>query len=296
MITPQEGSPVPPASPTAGRERIGTDQLRAWMEGRRKIRRRIKAAVLSVLVTGLLIVAVIWGIFHEQLMAISHLSGRGFRVDWNLNAGNLARGGENSVTFPIRSFRPPHHITASDLESIASLRHVISLDLSTIPLLDDMLGFLPRLTDLNELYLHRLKDPGQPFGRPEGSERALSDRCLEYVRDLKQLDALSVSYNRITDEGLKQLDGLRSLKTLELAYTLVTDAGLRSLANLQELETLDLEGTRITDAGLASLKGLKGLKLLRLDKTRVTEEGVVRFQSSRPGVEVVRESVGNIIY
>ena len=48
--------------------------------------------------------------------------------------------------------------------------------------------------------------------------------------------------------------GLTNLNALGLSYTKITDAGLVHLKGLTKLETLDLFNTKITDAGVKSLK------------------------------------------
>jgi hypothetical protein len=296
MIPQPQPAPAPPTPPASGREQIGTEQLRAWIERRRKSRRRLMIVGLSALVTGVAAIAVVWGVFHQQLLATGRLQGLGFLVEWELNKDNLFSGGVNTVSHPIRWIRPSDDLNPSDLALIALLNHVITLDLSTVPLRDDDLSFLPRLEDLRELHLERASDFGHAFNNLAVKRSLLTDRALEHIRGLKQLTALSLGDNKITDDGMDLLKDLQSLKFLELANTGITDAGLRKIANLRALETLDLEGTKVTDAGLDALKGLKNLKFLRVEKTKVTAEGVIKFQSIRPDVEVVRDSSANIVY
>jgi hypothetical protein len=296
MIPQPQPAPSRPTPPAPGAQQIGTEQLRTWIERRRKVRRRLTIVGLSVLVSGIAVVAVVWGTFHQQFLTIGHLQGLGFMVEWELNKGNLFRGGVSIVSHPVRWTRSSDDLNASDLASIALLNHVITLDLSTVPLRDDDLYFLPRLEDLRELHLERASDFGHAFNNLSVKRSLLTDRALEHIRGLKQLTALSLGDNKITDDGLDLLKDLQSLKFLDLANTGVTDAGLKKVAKLRALETLDLEGTKVTDAGLDALKGLKSLKFLRVEKTPVTTEGVIKFQGSRPDVEVVRDSSLNTIY
>ena len=97
------------------------------------------------------------------------------------------------------------------------------------------------------------------YGSPDTE---LSDACLIPLQGLSQLQSLTLSGNRITDDGLALIAGI------------------------PELETLDLDATDVTDAGLVHLQGLKKLKSLSLGGTLVTPQGAKMLQSALPGLEV----------
>jgi hypothetical protein len=281
---PSAGSPLP----AVGRDSITSEELRAWVESRGRVRARFRTLWLTVLVLGLGSVAVIWTFFHGQILAISHVKGLGFEVDWELNRDNCLKGGTTSVSMPFR-----HGVTAGlsrqDFESISALPHVVSLDLSTIRRLqDDDLAFLSKLEDLTFLALDRVPIPSANTFGPQPLSR-LNDSALKHIRGLKKLGSLSLNHNGITDAGLESLQGLQSLNNLELANNPITDIGLKKLANLQSLGTLDLEGTQVTAAGLDALKGLKKLRFIRVEKTAITIDNSVQFQTERPDVAIDRD-------
>jgi hypothetical protein len=123
--------------------------------------------------------------------------------------------------------------------------------------------------------------------------RPTADRT--YLRDLTQLQWLSLSYvstssldleciveaaslttlflddTRVTDSDLRHLRHLKNLRNLSLSNTPVRDAGLEHLEGLTQLRALDLSDTRVTDAGLRSLRAMKELRRLHLGGTRVTD-------------------------
>jgi hypothetical protein len=282
---PSAGSPLP----AVGRDSITSEELRAWVESRGRVRARFRMLCLTVLVLGLGSVAVIWTFFHGQILAISHVKGLGFEVDWELNRDNCLKGGTTSVSMPFR-----HGVTAGlsrqDFESISALPHVVSLDLSTITRLqDDDLAFLSKLEDLTALALDRPRvSISNTFG-PQTLSR-LNDQALKHIRGLKKLGSLSLRDNGITDAGLDSLQGLQALNNLELAYNPITDDGLKKLAKLQSLETLDLEGTEVTAAGLDALKGLKKLRYIRVERTAITIETAMPFLTERPDVTIDRDT------
>lgn len=48
--------------------------------------------------------------------------------------------------------------------------------------------------------------------------------------------------------------GLKNMQALNLSYTKLTDAGLKELAGLKSLRWLSLHRTRVTAAGIAALQ------------------------------------------
>jgi Leucine rich repeat/Leucine Rich repeat len=284
---------IPPPTPSSGPAAINTDELQAWIVSRRRSRNRLKLIGLTVLVLGVGGIAVVWTFFHEQFLAEGHLRGLGCKVEWEVTRENLFRGGTTTVSYAHHWNGLFNDITGKDLESLRSLRHLISLDMSSIPVRDEDLGVLAHLSELQDLSLDRASDS---YNSPRAVRNIgrLTDRTLVYLQGLKSLNILELGGNAFTDAGLANLKDLKALKSLGLAKNPITDAGLKHLANLQSLQSLDLDGTEVTDAGLDALKGLKSLKILRVENTAVTLEGVVKFQGVRSDVEVIREPAPNI--
>lgn len=110
---------------------------------------------------------------------------------------------------------------------------------------------------------------------------------------LAELKGLSVhtlwlSSSRITDAGLAHLKEIRDLQGLTLNHTEVTDAGLIHLKAVTHLKELFISDTHITDAGLAHLEGLSELQKVDLTRTSVTDEGVEKLKASAPNLIVER--------
>ena len=84
----------------------------------------------------------------------------------------------------------------------------------------------------------------------------MTDTGLACVKDLPNLQYLSLLYNNITDAGLAELKGLTKLKLLDLrGCTQISDAGLEQIKGLTNLKSLKLRNPAVTDAGLAYLAG-----------------------------------------
>ena len=91
-----------------------------------------------------------------------------------------------------------------------------------------------------------------------------------------------LSYTKVTDAGLKELKEITNLQLLSLAGTQVTDAGLKELKDLKTLIGLNLIGTQVTDAGLKELTNLTSLQTLYLSFTQVTDAGVKELKMALP--------------
>ncbi len=140
-----------------------------------------------------------------------------------------------------------------DLQLLARLPHLESLDITGGKITPAALAHLKELKGLQRLYLTELQ---------------LTDESLRSLAGLTELDVLSLRKTPIADEGLAHLNDLKRLRVLNLANTLVTNRGLESLQSLTELDTLVLADTRATGEGFAALQPLKKLRVLNMDRCR----------------------------
>jgi hypothetical protein len=175
----------------------------------------------------------------------------------------------------------------ANLKRLTGLKRIHSCG----PVLSDAglahIGAVAQLEDLHVQSGHALNFSDAGLGRLRGLTRLrklelgsgdqITDRGLEQLGGLKQLQDLYLPGQRITDAGLAHLRGLRQLHYLNLHGAPITDAGLRTLGELSQLHTLGLDDARITDAGLDHLKGLGQLECLGLDRTRITDAGLGRL-------------------
>jgi Leucine-rich repeat (LRR) protein len=213
------------------------------------------------------------------------------------------------------SGRPLRHI--GEMSELRELK--LAMRLSPVPLRDEDMAFLKRLTKLERLQL---------------PSDELTDAWLVYIKNLKGLTSLELYRMAVTSDGLRHLSGLTNLtvlrlygtrvtdlsalrplsklevldlsstpagdavlaslrwwpklQLLELRRTSVTDTGLVALRELSALREVDLSETKMTDVGLSHLAGLKGLRSVRVKETGVTDAGVAEFSKANPLVTVVR--------
>jgi Leucine-rich repeat (LRR) protein len=211
--------------------------------------------------------------------------------------------------------RPLRHI--GEMSELRELR--LAMRLSPVPLRDEDMAFLKRLTKLERLqlpsdeltdawliYIEDLKGLTilEVYGMAVTSEglRHLSSLSnltvlnlhgtrvtdLSALRPLSKIAVLGLAYTAVGDSDLASLRGWPKLYNLDLRKTNVTDAGLVALSEVPALRAVDLSETKVTDVGLSHLVELKGLRSVRLNGTAVTDIGVAEFSKANPLVTVIR--------
>ena len=223
------------------------------MHHRQMIRRGLVTGVILAIVGLLTAISIP---VYTQLSNQWVLRSAGFRVDWQLDEDNWMNGGVTSVTYKYRGGQ----LSSRDqlgFKALSRLLHVKSLSLAECDISEQDLSILGRLVELEELNLSRMDQYRHQWG-PLG----LSDACLVPVQGLTRLHVLSLSGNRITDQGLAMI------------------------AHLPSLEYLALDATEVGDGGLVHLEGMRSLKSVSLGATRMTPEGIKTLQAARPGLEI----------
>jgi len=160
------------------------------------------------------------------------------------------------------NFRPPPPLEKAQLETLAKIPGLRSLNLSGIairPKATETLEIIKGATELRTLDLRNM-----------GS---VSDEALQHLASLKALEAINLADCRaVTNAGLAHLSKLKNLRTLSLRSTQVDDKGLTVLSQSLALETLILEFTRVRGPGLVHLKSLPKLVGLTLNPNRNTAD------------------------
>jgi hypothetical protein len=103
-----------------------------------------------------------------------------------------------------------------------------------------------------------------------------SDDGLVHLKNLVNLESLSLFSNPVRGSGLEHLAGLKKLRRLNLSFTGVHDKDLLHLKGLTALEELELVYVFVTEEGVAELaKGLPRLRVIGSPASRdvVLDEG-----------------------
>ena len=96
---------------------------------------------------------------------------------------------------------------------------------------------------------------------------------MRHLARLSRLRHLDLSGTGITDRGLEVLRALPELETVSLAWTKVTDAGVAHLSGCERLSNVNLQGTSSGDGALRALAGKARLCQLRTGNA-VTDAGL----------------------
>ena len=158
----------------------------------------------------------------------------------------------------------PVHIDDYLIEPLARLTGLRELRFAGVDISPQALSYLAGLPHLEE------------FATPLG----LSDADMSELASMQSLKKLTISQDRLTDEGLRLLGALESLETLDLyGNPAMTDDGLAGLRSLHSLRSLRL-GNPFSDRGMTHLAALPSLRVLQLTTHNVTEEGLRRLSQS----------------
>ena len=100
----------------------------------------------------------------------------------------------------------------------------------------------------------------------------LGDDAVRLFYVYTGLRALSLRGTKVTDRGLEKIGDLKNLERLDLEGTAVTDAGVRNLLELKALKSVNLRGTKVGGEGAAQLAGLARLETLVLGDGPISEQ------------------------
>ncbi len=155
------------------------------------------------------------------------------------------------------------------LAALEELGDVVVIHIQSKALRADAFHYLARLHSLRHLNVANITDEG-----------------ANYLRGLRQLRTLNVSFSEMTDRGVACLSKLFELETLYFQFCRISDAGLAHLAELHQLRGLLLVNTDISDASVPVLVEFKKLRYLDVRGTRMTPNGAARLKQALPGCRV----------
>ena len=154
-----------------------------------------------------------------------------------------------------------------------------SLDLSGSTVTADGIKELRDLNQLQSLTLQTGRD---------------GDALCEAITALKSLTSLDLSDSGVTDDGLAKLASLPNLKNLTLRNSPeIHGRGFKAFIDGKTLETVDLTDSRPTAAGLRYLSQIPSLTRLNLQGTRVGDSGLMQLAGHKKlmGIDLSRTYV-----
>lgn len=119
----------------------------------------------------------------------------------------------------------------------------------------------------------------------------MTDAGLPYLRDLHELEHLTLAETTIGGEGLTVLQQFPKLKYLDLGSTAIKDDCLWPLKYLQQLTQLILADCDVTDACVDHVLKLTSLTMVTVTRSRITEKGILALRS-KPDLGILDLYVG----
>lgn len=118
-----------------------------------------------------------------------------------------------------------------------------------------------------------------PIGASVPRHPGIGKEIMLHLRQLPQLNDISLSGDWIDDESMEVLSGLPNLDGLYIESNQISDVGALSLAKTKHLKDLILVGDQLTDRGMAVVAQLPELSFLRWVSPRSTGEGFVHLRN-----------------
>lgn len=181
--------------------------------------------------------------------------------------------------------------TANGLASLANRRTLEHLDMSGAWLREDTLRGVSELRQLLSLdldYLDATAHQGSVFEQIQSLTRLrelslsfsknIDDRGSQLLKQLNQLQLLTLGWTNISDETAAHLPALTQLVWLDLAGTKITDESMSSIAELPNLVRLSVRQTGVGNRGLNRAYALTDLRQLLLDGTKITNDGLAGIE------------------
>ncbi|QDU97107.1 leucine-rich repeat domain-containing protein [Lignipirellula cremea] len=117
---------------------------------------------------------------------------------------------------------------------------------------------------------------------------SFSDKDTQYLLGLKSLEYLSLRGTNISARSLNGICGIR-LKVLQLGYTNLDETALVMIAECNSLQSLELPASAITPGSISELGRLSNLRRLVVTdamKTGHVPTEIVEFSQSHPNISI----------
>lgn len=165
------------------------------------------------------------------------------------------------------------------LTTIPNLRHIAAGGNKVTDVGLNLLRLTPNLTSL-DLAGGQRTDSGVWAA-------SVTDRGLETIGQLRNLQSLNLRGSKITDAGMGRLATLAALTSLDLGQTSLSARGLAPLAAMKQLQQLSLyQCQKLNDEAIPALSALKSLKWLDLEGSGITPSGLTAIRNALPQARI----------
>lgn len=170
----------------------------------------------------------------------THLEHLEIYPHYDITMGDEGFAGLETLTGLKELFVREYTLSDVTVLRLAPLKRLRQLDLSIGDLnSEDCLSVLSELTELESLYFR--------------CNTKLSERVLDYLSGLKQLQSLSLHIDQGDGDGFQHLAGLEDLEFLEVGGNAFNNRAIQYLAPLKNLKTINAQGSAVTKSGARKL-------------------------------------------
>ncbi len=142
------------------------------------------------------------------------------------------------------------NVTDEGMRVFQGLHQILLLNLSGTLVSDVGLKYVAHLTSMTELYLGgTIPIDGQDYESP------ITDRGIEYLRDLTNLRVLHLNDSQVTDACLASLKKMEELYELNVTDTYFSNGALKQLRKFENLHEVIVDGTLITQKAVRKIFG-----------------------------------------
>jgi hypothetical protein len=112
------------------------------------------------------------------------------------------------------------------------------------------------------------------------------DSDLKVLAAISDLQAVSLSSDKVTDAWVEHLTAIPALQYLKLKKTKVTARGIARLKQFKELNAVDLLYFPVDDEAIRPLAEMRQLSIIRLYGTKVSKEGAAKLAADLPTTKI----------
>jgi len=144
---------------------------------------------------------------------------------------------------------------------------LVELDLSSNPITDDGLKWLPEATALRILRLHHT---------------SIGDLTLKVVGGMSNITDIAIGQTHVTTAGLRELVSIPHLDSLDLGGLRLDKEAMSAVSSIQGLTTLIMTDAGIDENQLVMLTNLVRLRNLHLETTAVSSNAIQELRRVLP--------------
>lgn len=184
------------------------------------------------------------------------------------------------------------HFTDSDLRLLVGVDALEELNLSGTSVMDEGLAPLAALPALRSMKLLSTRVRGATLGKFHGlteltvGHSPIEDGALSFLETLAGLTTFGVLKVTLQAKAMERVASLRNLHALQLWDNGLSEQALQVLQGHPTLKSLNLSGMKLTKSAAEILAKIPRLETLRIGDVEKPQEMIDRLLALRPEIEI----------